>query len=177
MGRYCYHLAISAGMPEAGVAELLNAAPMHDIGKVGIPDSILLKPGKLNSSEWEVMKSHTTIGAEILAGGVSALTQLAGVVALTHHERWDGSGYPNGLAGEDIPLEGRIAAICDVFDALTSERPYKKPWLVSEALDSIEEMSGLHFDPSLVAAFLNIEKEILDIRESLLDENDAGNNF
>jgi putative two-component system response regulator len=131
---------------------------MHDIGKIGIPDRILQKPGRLDPDEWERMKTHTTIGAHILAASRAPLVQMAETIALTHHERWDGSGYPNGLAGEEIPLAGRIAAVCDVYDALISERPYKRAWPADEAVAEIERSSGSHFDPELVERFLEIVK-------------------
>ncbi len=135
---------------------LLNSSPMHDIGKIGIPDRILLKPGKLDDEEFEIMKTHTTIGAELLSGSKSELMQVAEVIALSHHEKWDGSGYPAGLRGEDIPLAGRICALCDVFDALTSDRPYKMAWPVEKAVAHIQQQSGKHFDPRLVEAFATI---------------------
>ena len=143
---------------------LLHASPMHDIGKIGIPDAILLKPGKLDPAEWEIMKTHAVIGANILEGDSSELLTLAREIALTHHEKWDGSGYPNGLKGEAIPLSGRLVAIADVFDALTSERPYKKAWSVEAALDYIRENRGTHFDPAIVDLFLGVIPEILAIR-------------
>jgi putative two-component system response regulator len=143
---------------------LLHASPMHDIGKIGIPDSILLKPGVLDSAEWAIMKSHTLIGANILEGDGSELLTLAREIALTHHEKWDGSGYPNGLKGEAIPISGRMVAIADVFDALTSERPYKKAWSVEAALDYIRKNRGTHFDPNIVDLFLRLLPEILAIR-------------
>ena len=127
---------------------------MHDIGKIAIPDRILQKPGRLDAEEWKKMKTHTTIGAHILEGSRAPLIRMAETIALTHHERWDGSGYPHGLAGEEIPLAGRIASICDVFDALISTRPYKGPWPVPDALAEIERLSGSHFDPALVEKFL-----------------------
>ena len=133
---------------------------MHDIGKVGIPDAILLKPGRLDTDEWEVMQSHSAKGAEILSGSTSPLLQMAETIARTHHERWDGSGYPSGLKGEQIPLEGRICAICDVFDALGSKRPYKEAWPPASVLDEIARGSGSHFDPALVTAFLELAPEI-----------------
>jgi putative two-component system response regulator len=133
---------------------LRHASAMHDVGKIGIPDSVLLKPGKLDAGEWEIMRSHTTKGAEILAGSQSPLLQMAEAIARTHHERWDGSGYPNGLEGEEIPLAGRICAICDVYDALGSARPYKNPWTPQEVLEEIARGSGTHFDPAIVTAFL-----------------------
>lgn len=153
-------------------AELIfNAAPMHDVGKIGIPDSILLKPGKLTPEEWEVMKQHTVIGADILGDDPSELIQLAREIALSHHERWDGSGYPYGLAGEDIPLSGRIVAIADVFDALVSDRPYKKAWTIEEAMHLIEKDSGTHFDPRLVQAFRQNIPEVLRLKKQLTEED------
>ena len=130
------------------------------MGKVGIPDEILSKPGPLDDDEWETMKTHTTIGASILSGSASPLVQLSETIALTHHERWDGSGYPRGLSGEQIPLAGRICAICDVFDALLSARPYKHPWPYQQAIGEIASQAGAHFDPQLVEAFLVIAPEL-----------------
>jgi response regulator RpfG family c-di-GMP phosphodiesterase len=154
MSRLTQRLALAAGM-DAGHAEmLLQASALHDIGKIGIPDRVLLKPGKLDAEEWELMKTHTTIGAQLLAGSSSDVVQMAERIALTHHERWDGRGYPNGLSGQDIPFESRICTIADVFDALISERPYKKAWPVDEALAEIARMSGSAFEPWLVDVFL-----------------------
>ena len=144
---------------------MLLASPMHDIGKIGIPDNILLKPGKFEPAEWEIMKTHATIGAKLLGGDVSELMQMAREIALSHHEKWDGSGYPNGLAGEDIPMSGRIAAIADVYDALTSTRPYKKAWPFDDAIDFIKENSGKHFDPKVVDVFLSLLPQIKEISE------------
>lgn len=135
-----------------------NAAPLHDIGKIGISDLILLKPAKLTVGEFETIKTHTTIGAAMLAGSSSELLQLAEEIALTHHERWDGTGYPEGLAGETIPLSGRIVSVCDVFDALTHERPYKKAWPVREATEEIMRQSGKQFDPTVVEALLTLKE-------------------
>ena len=150
------------GMAEE-VADLLQvASPMHDIGKLGIPDRVMLKPGKLDEEEWKVMQTHAQIGADILAGGSSELMKMAHKIALTHHEKWDGSGYPNGLKGEDIPLEGRICAVADVFDALTSERPYKKAWSIDETMNFIQSESGKHFEPRLVEL---LEERLLKILE------------
>ena len=129
---------------------LMNASPMHDVGKIGIPDSVLLKPGKLDAEEWKIMKTHTTIGAEILSDDDSELLKTAHIIALTHHEKWDGSGYPEGLSGEDIPLSGRIVAVADVLDALTSKRSYKSAWPLDEAVDYICSNSGTHFDPEII---------------------------
>lgn len=169
MSLFSHKIALETGMTEREARLILKAAPMHDIGKIGIPDSILLKPGKLDSEEWEVMQTHAQIGADILSDGDSAILKLAETIAITHHEKWDGSGYPNGLAGEDIPLAGRIVAIADVFDALTSERPYKKAWPTEKAVNLIKEESGKHFDPSLVLVFLSVLDEIIDIKEKLKD--------
>ncbi|OZB11408.1 MAG: two-component system response regulator, partial [Marinobacter sp. 34-60-7] len=143
-------IALAAGCSQSWAENLLNAAPMHDVGKIGIPDAILQKPGKLDSHEWEIMQRHTTIGAEIIGDDGSELLRMAKAIALGHHEKWDGSGYPNGLRGTEIPLEARIVAIADVFDALTSERPYKSAWPVDDAVQYIRNESGRHFDPDLV---------------------------
>jgi len=152
------------------VDAVLYAAPMHDVGKIGIPDQILLKPGKLNPDEWEIMKQHTTIGAQILKGSASGFIKLAAIIALTHHERWNGTGYPRGLKGPGIPLLGRITAIADVFDALTSKRPYKKPFSVEESFRIIKEGRETHFDPKVVDAFLAVTNEVLAIKKEYLDE-------
>jgi CHASE2 domain-containing sensor protein len=156
IGDLCERLALEIGIDPVKARMLRHASAMHDVGKIGIPDSVLLKPGKLNADEWEIMRSHTTKGAEILAGSQSPMIQMAEAIARTHHERWDGTGYPNGLKGEEIPLEGRICAICDVYDALGSARPYKKPWTPEEVLEEIARGSGTHFDPALVTAFLTL---------------------
>ena len=132
------------------------AARLHDLGKIGIPDSILLKPGKLTEGEMSAMKTHCNIGAELLSGSSSDLLKMSETIALTHHERWDGSGYPIKFKGEKIPIEGRIVAVADVFDALTHTRPYKKAWSKKDAISLIRNRSGLHFDPSVVDAFLEI---------------------
>lgn len=158
-------LARAIGWSEADCELILHASPMHDIGKIGIPDAILLKPGKFEPHEWEVMKTHTRIGGKLLDGDGSDLMRMAREIALTHHEKWDGSGYPEGLAGEAIPEAGRIAALADVFDALTSRRPYKKAWAVDKAVDLIKENRGKHFDPALVEVFLQGLPDILQIRE------------
>jgi putative two-component system response regulator len=144
---------------------------MHNVGKIGIPDGVLLKPGQLDESEWRTMKSHPQIGAEILAGSRSPVVQMGRTIALTHHERWDGSGYPAGLAGEEIPIEGRICAVCDVFDALLTERPYKQPWPLQDTIKEIRRESGSHFDPRLVEAFVPMAPRLhaeLDYEESPL---------
>lgn len=165
MSHYAKTLAMAAGMDEEQADELRMASTMHDIGKIAIPDQILLKPGKLDHDEFDHMKKHAQIGANILAKPRSALVALAHTIAITHHEKWDGSGYPHGLAGEDIPVEGRIAAIADVFDALTSERPYKKAWPVDEAVEFLQTQAGKHFDPQLIPLFIANLPQILDIKE------------
>ena len=158
-------LARAYGMDEEMADLLLVASPMHDIGKLGIPDYILLKPGKLDANEWEIMKTHAKIGADILSGGNSMLMEMAHDIALTHHEKWNGSGYPYGLKGEEIPLVGRICAIADVFDALTSERPYKREWTVEKALELIDSESGKHFEPRLVELLHERLPKILSIKQ------------
>jgi len=161
-------LAIEAGLLDEPLVELIfNASPMHDIGKIGIPDRILLKPGKLDKDEFEIMKTHAEIGGKILDGHSSDLMVMAKEIAISHHEKWDGSGYPNGLSGEDIPLSGRIVAIADVFDALTSVRPYKKSWSNEDALAEINNSAGKHFDPTLVEHFNNIIPTVIEFRENL----------
>ena len=164
MSQYSQLLGLAVGMSDAEANLLLNASPMHDIGKIGIPDQILLKQGKLTPGEWEIMKTHPTIGAEIMSGHHSELMQIAREIALYHHEKWDGSGYPHGLAGENIPLMGRIVAVADVFDALTTARPYKKAWKVEEAVDYIKQNRGAHFDPRLVDLFLDNISDVMTIR-------------
>ena len=139
------------------------AAPLHDVGKVGIPDAILTKPGRLTDEEMATMREHVVLGQRILAGAESSLIQFAEHIVASHHERWDGKGYPAGLAGEDIPLEGRIVAVADVFDALCSPRPYKSGWPVSEACDEINRCAGGHFDPRVVAAFNDRWSDILPL--------------
>jgi CHASE2 domain-containing sensor protein len=156
MSVLCESLALATGMSAQDAELLRHASALHDIGKIGIPDRVLLKPGKLDAEEWEIMKTHAALGASMLADSRTELLQLAEVVARTHHERWDGTGYPAGLAGEKIPLAGRICSIADVFDALTSARPYKQPWPVGEALAEIASQSGRQFDPLVVEAFLEL---------------------
>jgi putative two-component system response regulator len=165
MSHYTYILAKAAGYSEREADDLLNAAPMHDVGKIGIPDAILQKNGKLDDAEWAVMRQHAQIGAEIIGEHDSGLLKTARIIALTHHEKWDGSGYPNGLKGEEIPLAGRIVAIADVFDALTSVRPYKPAWPVEEAISLLRRESGRHFDPELVELFIGQMPAILGIKE------------
>lgn len=162
-------LGRAAGMSEEDLDLLLNASPMHDIGKIGVPDNILLKPGKFEPEEWEIMKTHAQIGADILSGDDSPMMTMAREIALTHHEKWDGSGYPNGLKGKDIPLVGRVSALADVFDALTSERPYKKAWSTDDAIEFIKDNSGSHFDPDLVDYFIQNLDLIADIKEKYME--------
>ncbi len=147
-------------------AELLElAAPMHDTGKIGIPDAILKKPGKLNEMEWEIMKTHSAVGHSILTKSETPLFCLAAEIALYHLEKWDGSGYPEGLKGENIPESARIVAIGDVFDALTMKRPYKEAWSIEAAFAEIKKNSGSHFDPLIVECFFIVEKQIRDIKD------------
>jgi len=155
MSRYCALLAKRLALPDAEVDLVLQASPMHDIGKIGIPDSILLKPGKLTADEWAVMKKHTIYGARILGDSNFELLRVGETIALSHHERWDGTGYPNGLAGEEIPLFGRVCAVADVFDALTSRRPYKEPFSNETSLEIMRAGRGTHFDPKILDIFLN----------------------
>jgi putative two-component system response regulator len=169
MSHYSAAIARKMGLAQKTVETILYSAPMHDIGKIGIPDHILLKPDKLAPEEWQVMKSHTIIGANILKGSKIGFVRMGAMIALTHHEKWDGSGYPSGLKGRQIPLAGRIVALADVFDALTSERPYKKAFSVNEANRIIEEGRQRHFDPDVLNAFAAIQDEILQIKEKFLD--------
>jgi putative two-component system response regulator len=156
VGSIAAALAKVTGASPREVKLIRLAAPLHDIGKVGIPDSILLKSGKLESAEWDVMRLHTKIGARILSGSRHELLKIASTIAMAHHEWWDGTGYPDGLVGVAIPYEARIVAIVDLFDALTSERPYKRAWPVELVLAEIKQQSGKHFDPDLVRAFLEL---------------------
>lgn len=165
MANYSRLIAARLGMPEEFQQRLLHAAPMHDIGKIGTPDQILLKPARLTNEEFEVMKTHTTIGYEILCDSAAPALALAASIALRHHEKFDGSGYPHGLAGATIPVEGRIVAVADVFDALTSERPYKRAWNLDEAARYLAEGSGRHFDPDCVDAFLGDWAGVLAIHK------------
>lgn len=164
MSHFSRLIALGAGLGDAWAEKVLNAAPMHDIGKIGIPDHILRKPGKFDAEEWAVMRRHPEIGAEIIGDDESILLRMARAIALSHHEKWDGSGYPYGLSGEDIPLEARIVAIADVFDALTSVRPYKPAWPVEDAVKLIHQESGQHFDPALVEVFGQVLPEILAVK-------------
>ena len=170
MARYAALIAEGLSQPAEFVTELLLAAPMHDVGKLGIPDHILLKPGTLTDNERTIMKRHTTIGYDILKGSASRVVQLGASIALSHHEKYDGSGYPRQVAGRDIPLEGRIVAVADVFDALTSNRPYKKAWPLSRAIDLLRNGRGKHFDPDCVDVLLDNLERVLMIREEITDD-------
>jgi putative two-component system response regulator len=170
MSNYSAAIARKMGLNDRTVEAILHAAPMHDIGKIGILDKILLKPGKLDAAEWDIMRQHAVIGGKILAGSGSGVIRLGEVIALTHHEKWDGTGYPHRLSGTRIPLVGRIVAVADVFDALTSRRPYKEPFPLDRAYAILREGRGAHFDPAVVDAFFEADQEILDIKETFGDE-------
>ncbi|OEZ97829.1 HD-GYP domain-containing protein [Duganella sp. HH101] len=173
MSHYSRILGRAAGMSEAEADDLLHAAPMHDVGKIGIPDSILRKPGPLETAEWKVMQTHAAIGGEIIGRHPGGMLAMAYQVAVTHHEKWDGSGYPNGLAGEQIPLVGRIVAIADVFDALTSARPYKPEWPIPQAVEYLEQQRGKHFDADLVDLFLQQMPALLEVKQRWAEQSAA----
>lgn len=164
MAAYSRTLAKAAGWDEEHASLLELAAPMHDTGKIGIPDAVLRKPGKLDEAEWQIMRTHTTIGFEILSKSDAPVFQMAATIALRHHERWDGSGYPDGLSGEGIPEVARIVAIADVFDALSMTRPYKESWPLNRILDEMARGSGNHFDPRLMDLFHSVLPEILEVQ-------------
>ncbi len=169
MSHYSRRIVQEIGWADDRAERLLYASPMHDIGKIGVPDRILQKPGSLTDEEYNEMKEHTVIGHRILSGSNNDIMQLSARIALTHHEKWDGTGYPNGLSGEDIPIEGRVVAIADVFDALTTERPYKDAFSVEKSLEIIRDDRGSHFDPQVVNAFNQCLDDLLDIRERFDD--------
>jgi len=170
MAHYSQLIARGLGLSITDQDLLLEAAPMHDIGKVGIADKILLKPGRLDADEFEVMKQHAIYGYELLHGSSSRVLQAGAEIARGHHEKFDGSGYPGGIAGSDIPIFSRIVAVADVFDALTSERPYKKAWTLEAAVDFLVQGSGSHFDPQCVQAFLNAWDDVMEIRGRYQEE-------
>jgi len=170
MSHYAQILARALGFGEVEAERILHAAPMHDVGKIGIPDAILRKPGKLDAEEWAVMQQHAEIGAQIIGEHAGGLLRMAHEIAYCHHEKWDGSGYPRGLKGEAIPLEARIVAIADVFDALTSERPYKQAWTVDAAIALLREESGRHFDGELVELFIAQLPALLEVKERWAEE-------
>lgn len=170
--RVCHFSRIIAkaiGLPDSEANLVFNTAALHDTGKIGIPDSILLKPGKLDENEWKIMQSHCEIGHQIIGADRHNLLETAASIALTHHERWDGTGYPQNLKGNSIPLFGRIVAIVDVFDALTSVRPYKKAWSVEEAVAEIVRCRNQHFDSNIVDAFLTVLPELVKIQQKFID--------
>jgi response regulator RpfG family c-di-GMP phosphodiesterase len=170
MSNYSRLIAEQLGLSGEEQDVILKASPMHDIGKIAIPDHILLKPGKLTDVEFEAMKRHAEYGYEILKNSRAPLLDKAAIIARSHHEKFDGSGYPFGLKGDDIPLHGRIVAVADVFDALTTERPYKKPWEIDRALDFLRHNSSSHFDPSCVDAFLARIDDALAIQKTYMDD-------
>lgn len=176
MSHYSRLLALAYGFSDHDADWLFQAAPMHDVGKIGIPDHILLKPGKLDDAEWEIMRRHPEIGAEIIGEHNSPLLTSARIISMTHHEKWDGSGYPNRLSGEEIPLIGRIIAVVDVFDALTTERPYKKAWPVEEAVAHLQREAGRHFDPQLIGFFMNVMPEVIKVRQRWSELTSTPNN-
>jgi putative two-component system response regulator len=161
VGRTAALIAQGLGVPGDEVALIHQAAPLHDIGKIGVPDAVLLKPGKLDASEFELMKTHAAIGGAILSDSRSRLLQIGEQIALSHHERWDGSGYPEGIRGDDIPLAGRVVAVADVFDALTHDRPYKTAWPLDQALVEIDRLRGAQFDPAVVESFDRLDHRAL----------------
>ena len=169
VAEYSKHLALLVGLPAAEAELIKMASPMHDIGKVAIPDEVLLKPGKLNDEEWVIMKTHASIGHDLLKNSERPILQAASIVAEQHHEKWDGSGYPNGYAGRDIHMYGRITALADVFDALGSERVYKKAWPLDQILALLDEQKGKHFDPRLIELFKKNLPVFLGIRDRFAD--------
>lgn len=173
MAHYSELIARGLGLPREDCELLLEAAPMHDIGKVGITDSILLKPGRLTPEEFEVMKLHSVYGYDILKGSSSRVLQTGAAIALGHHEKFDGSGYPGGIKGDAIPIFSRIVAVADVFDALTSERPYKKAWSLERASEHIKANAGTHFDPRCVAIFLSQWGSVSAIQQRFQDDENA----
>ena len=169
VAEYSKLLALLSGLDETDAELLKQASPMHDIGKVGIPDRVLNKPGRLNAEEWEIMKTHAQLGYDMLNHSNRPILKAASIVAREHHEKWDGSGYPRGLLGEDIHIFGRITAVADVFDALGSDRCYKKAWPLDRILDFFREQSGAHFDPSLVQLLMENLDQFLQIQEVYKD--------
>ena len=169
MSRYCQEIALAYGVSEKEAELLLNAAPMHDVGKIGIPDRILQKPGPLDDEEWKIMKEHAYMGYLIIGKHDSEILKAASVIAYQHHEKWDGKGYPRGLKGNDIDFFSRVVALADVFDAVTSERVYKNPWPMDDALDLVKRERGEHFDPAVADAFFKALPKILEIKEEYSD--------
>jgi two-component system response regulator RpfG len=173
ISRYSLLIAKKLGLSQERCDLIAQSAPMHDIGKIGIPDAILLKPGKLTQDEFKIMQQHTLLGYEILKNSLSKYIQTGAIIALNHHERFNGEGYPNNLNGDKIPLEARIVAVADVFDALVSDRPYKKSWPIDKAIDYISQERGCHFDPDCIDAFLSEMGEVENIHYALR-ENPEG---
>jgi putative two-component system response regulator len=169
MSRYSQEIALAYGMSEKEAELLLNAAPMHDVGKIGIPDRILQKPGPLDDEEWKIMKGHAYMGHLIIGDHDSEILKAASVIAYQHHEKWDGKGYPRGLKGEEIDFFSRVTALADVFDAVTSERVYKDPWPMEDALGLVRKERGGHFDPVVADAFFEALPKILEIKEEYSD--------
>jgi len=169
IAQYCRAIAEAMNLSEEECTSIEMAAPMHDVGKIGITDTVLLKAGKLEADEWEIMKTHTTIGYDILKGSPSSYLKLGAEIALCHHEKWDGNGYPAGLSGKKIPLAARIVAVADVYDALRSRRPYKQPWPVEEVFAYIEKETGRHFCPDCAKTFLDIADTIKEIEDRFSD--------
>jgi putative two-component system response regulator len=163
MSYYSHIIALGLGMSESDAEEILFTSPMHDIGKLGVPDSILLKPGKLTSEEFDEMKNHTVYGAQILKNSKNKIIRQSETIAISHHEKWNGTGYPKGLKGEEIPIEGRIVALADVFDALTSKRCYKAAFPLDKVERIIKQDTGTHFDPEVVRAFFRNYDKILEV--------------
>ncbi|MBW2678848.1 MAG: HD domain-containing protein [Deltaproteobacteria bacterium] len=173
MSRYSALIAEKMGLSRKEAQDILYAAPMHDVGKIGIPDNILMKPGKLTDEEFDTMKTHHTMGATILAESKAEILRIAQVIAISHHEKWNGRGYPRGLAGDKIPIAGRIVGLADVFDALTSKRPYKIPYPVEVAVDIIQKERGEHFDPDVADVFLENIDEFVKIKEEVGSAEDV----
>jgi len=169
MARYSRLIANAIGLERDEAESIELAAPLHDIGKIGIPDGILLKPARLDEPEWSTMQRHPVIGHEILKGSASKYVRMGALIALGHHERYDGSGYPNGLVGDHIPLSARIVAVADVYDALTSVRPYKKAWTSEQAYEYVASQAGKHFDPRMVEAFRNMKTQVLEVQSQWRD--------
>ncbi len=171
MAEYAFLIAEEMGLDSDTSNVIRHAAPMHDIGKIGVPDQVLLKPGKLTNSEWSAMQVHTRIGYEILRDSPSCFLKSGAIIALSHHERFDGKGYPNGAKRDEIPIEARTAAVADVFDALLSERPYKLAWTIDRTLDYIRRQRGYHFDPDCVDAFFNRLEHVMIVRRQFSDDD------
>jgi response regulator RpfG family c-di-GMP phosphodiesterase len=169
MASYSKIIALALGLSEAQADEIYLAAPMHDVGKIGIPDRILLKEGKLTPDEWLEMKRHTNYGHDILGNSLTPILKLGGEIALNHHEAWDGSGYPNGKMGREIPLSARIVAVADIFDALMSSRPYKKAWLLDDALNELTSVAGKRLDSECVDAFMRSMDSVKQIMNNHVD--------